>query len=571
MSERRRAMSSALWMNGRARNVMRRPLRVAAVGLGVFVVALLGLITLPRRVQQAAQVVAPDPRERRDTVPLVAAIQRDQQRLASAEQALGAARERLARPVQSPAIDTLPPEIVARRDSLARITAELGRLVTRVEQAPLAASYRALAEAPSMRTDDRVRALVDSLALVEREREGFDAVGGIDPNYVALTARATEIGRAIQEIAERRIATIRGEVAALTPPPPPRVTAPVVDTTAIASRRDSVQAVLQARVRLLQEAHRANARFEARVAQARELANVSAPPWALLAAALVLGLAAGFGVTLLGEMRTPRVADAREAEWAGTVRVLARVTPYEPPPERVRRKSDRDVPPLLESASDAYRFLYLHLASTTPGALGVTIAGRDPALAAVVGANVAALAALEARLALLVDADPQGVLASVVRVRPTPGIAEIAAGEAAWSEAAVAQTTGRDRTIDVVTAGARATSPADIAALLARDLPRLVRRYDAVVVSSGLEPLLAAPLLPLPRVVVCARTGVTPLRELADDVDALHDAGAHVVGIVLWDRDEPSVPSRAEHAALYASHEGVDPDLILVPAGRPER
>lgn len=564
-------MSSALWINGRARNALRRPLRVGAVGLGVFVVALLGLVTLPRRVQQAAQVVAPDPGERRDTIPLMAAILRGRQRLALAEQALGAARERLARPVQSPAIDTLPPAVVARRDSLARIAGELARLVARVEQAPLAASYRALAEAPPMGTDEQVRALVDSLAVVEREREGFDAVGGIDPNYVALTARATEIGRAIQEIAERRVSTIRGEVAALTPPAPPRVTAPVIDTTALAARRDSVQSVLHARVRLLQDAHRVNASFDARAARARDLANVSAPPWALLAAALVLGAAAGFGATLLGEMRAPRVADAREAEWAGAVRVLARVTTYEPPPERVRRKSDRDVPPLLESASDAYRFLYLHLASTAPGTLGVTIAARDPALAAVVGANIAALAALEARLALLVDADPQGVLASVVRVRPTPGLADIAAGEAAWSEAAVAQTTGRDRTIDVVTAGARTTSPADIAALLARDLPRLVRRYDAVVVSSGLEPLLAAPLLPLPRIVVCARTGVTPLDELAGDVDALHDAGAHVVGIVLWDRDEPSVPSRAEHAALYASHEGVDPELILTPAGRPGR
>ena len=89
-----------------------------------------------------------------------------------------------------------------QRDSLDARVGAIQQALTRAEQAPLPSSYKALAELPELRGDPRVHSLVDSLSEIEREREGFGAVGGVDPIFVALTSRANEIGRAIQSIHE---------------------------------------------------------------------------------------------------------------------------------------------------------------------------------------------------------------------------------------------------------------------------------------------------------------------------------------------------------------------------------
>jgi hypothetical protein len=77
-----------------------------------------------------------------------------------------------------------------------------------------------------------VRVLVDSLTEVEREREAFGVVGGVDPIYVSLTARATTIGRAIQALGERRRAELEQAVAAA----PASSTAPAAVPPAGAAR-----------------------------------------------------------------------------------------------------------------------------------------------------------------------------------------------------------------------------------------------------------------------------------------------------------------------------------------------
>ncbi len=566
---RRRTSATAHWMNTRARNVVRRPLRALLVSLAVFLVALLSLVALPRRVQRTVAVLAPDPSERRDTAPLLSSLSLEQTRLAVAESSLAAARERLLRPPPPAApIESLPPDVIARRDSIAAASVALAQLITRAEQAPLPASYRALAETPAMRVDPRVRVLVDSLITVERERDTYDAFGGVDPNFVALTSRATEIGRAIQNIAETKRDALRREFAALAPAPLPVVARPVIDTIPRLARRDSLAQMVAARSQTLADARRANARYEQRAERARALANISAPPLALLAAALVLGLVAGFGSALLGEMRRPRVGDPRETERVAGVRTIAHILPYEPPPDRARRRADRDLPPLLETGAPAYRFLYLHLSGIAAGSPAVLVTGRDVNVVAVVAANLAALAALDARASVVVDAEPNGCVAGALRVRPAPGMAEIARDGLAWAEAAVAQTVGRDRSTDVIPAGARDASRDVIIAAIARELPRLTRRYDSVIVTAGAASLIDAPVLPLSRVVYCARAGVTSIATLRADVDALGDAGAHVTAIALWDRDEPHVPSREELEALADVGGAVPRELLL---GEPVR
>ena len=551
-------------MNTRARNVVRRPLRALLVSLTVFLVALLSLVALPRQVRRAVAIVAPDPSEKRDTAPLLAALVLDSTRLAAAESSLVSARERLLRPAP-PAmpVESLPPEIIVRRDSIGAAAIALAQLIARAEQAPLAASYRALAEAPAMRGDPRVRTLVDSLTEVERERDAYDAVGGVDPNFVALTSRATEIGRAIQDVAEGKRDTMRRELAALAPPPLPVVARPVIDTMPRLTRRDSLARMVVARGRALEDARRANARYEARAERARTLANVSAPPLALLLAALVLGLAVGFGSGLVSEMRRPHIGDPRETERVTGVRTIAHIVPYEPPPDRARRRADRDLPPLLEPGSPAYRFLYLHLSGIAAGSPAVLVTGRDVNVVAVVAANVAALAALDARASLVVDAEPNGCVAGAMRVRTAPGMSEIARDGVAWAEAAVAQTVGRDRSTDVIPAGAHGASRDAIVAAIARELPRLTRRYDSVVVAAGAASLIDAPVMPLSRVVYCARAGVTPIETLQADINALAEAGAYVTAVALWDRDEPHVPSREELEALVDAGSAVPRELLI--------
>ena len=561
---RRRPSATAHWMNTRARNVVRRPLRALLVSLAVFLIALLSLVALPRQVRRAVAIVAPDPGEKRDTAPLVAALALDSTRLAAAESSLVSARERLLRPAPEAApVESLPPEVIARRDSIGAAAVALAQLITRAEQAPLAASYRALAESPAMRGDPRVRALADSLADVERERDAYDAVGGVDPNFVALTSRATEIGRAIQDVAEAKRNAMRRDLAALAPAPLPVVARPVIDTLPRVARRDSLATVVVTRARMLDDARRANARYEARAERARTLANVSAPPLALLGAALVLGLVVGFGSALVSEMRRPRVGDPRETERVTGVRTVAHILPYAPPPDRARRRADRDLPPLLEPGSPAYRFLYLHLSGIAAGSPAVLVTGRDVNVVAVVAANVAALAALDARASLVVDAEPDGCVAGAMRVRPAPGMAEIARDGFAWAEAAVAQTVGRDRSTDVIPAGARDASRDAIVAAIARELPRLTRRYDSVVVTAGAASLIDAPVMPLSRVVYCARAGVTPIETLQADVHALAEAGAYVTAVALWDRDEPHVPSREELEALVDAGSAVPRELLI--------
>jgi hypothetical protein len=92
----------------------------------------------------------------------------------------------------------------------------------------------------------------------------------------------------------------------------------------------------------------------------------------------------------------------------------------------------------------------------------------------------------------------------------------------------------------------------------------LTRRYDTVVVTAGLDALLAAPLLPLPRVIVVVRAGVGYVADLARDVAALRAEGAQVVGLALWDRDEPHVPTREELEAIAAAaRTGVPAELLI--------
>jgi Mrp family chromosome partitioning ATPase len=285
-------------------------------------------------------------------------------------------------------------------------------------------------------------------------------------------------------------------------------------------------------------------------AQARQIANVDAPPWAMLASAMVIALALGFAVSLLLEVRNPHIADVREAERTAGTRVLTVVDPREQIVERARRQSDVEAPPLIDVISDTYRILYLHLSSLDAPVNAVTITGDDMDIASTVAVNVAAIAAYEARSTLVIDGDPvTGGVAGALRVPPDPGLTAVLAEKVALSDAVVFTTIGRDQMLAVIPSGKRTGQPTASAVKKVKDdLGRMSSRYDMIVFTAPLGQTKQDPTTVLPTidVILCARMARTPLRELSSAVETLRGAGMRVHGLVLWNTEAPRLRTRDE-------------------------
>ena len=586
-----RTQLSAMWAAARARNALRRRWHFTSVSAAALVLSLVTITLLPRQAARLASLAAPRPGEKLDTLALAADAAAARHAFAVADSALQAKRDAATR-AHAAALAALQARRAAvalaaggaaRRDSLSAAINTIEQLIARAQTSPLPTSYRALADAPGVRDDPRTRVLVDSLDGVERDREAFGVVSGVDPMYVQLTNAINRYGRAIEAIADRQRATFQDQLAALGDPnvtaatstnptvpaaPDSAATAAaaavaaavppvVIDTTAETAasqaarlRRDSVEAKLTAaRVR--------NSAVDRRAEAARAKANVDAPPGAMLVSAFALALVLGFAVMLSAEVRRPRVADAREAERVAHTRVLAVVRPESSISDRARRAADEEIGGLIDSSIESYRMLYLSLAATGAAIPIVAVTGDDPAIAATVAANVAAVAAEDGRSTLVVDSDMgRGLLSTALGVRSRTGLSDIARSNLPLAEAIVPVTVGRGLTIDVVPAGvapppptvAAATASAAVPVVggfdtLRLDLGRLTRRYDFAVL--GMPPSEAEAdargFRIAPDVIVCARAGHTPLAGLALEVERLQHAGARVRGLVLWDDERPSL------------------------------
>lgn len=532
----------AAWVAARARNTLRHPVRLAAICGTVFVVALVLLVLAPRDARRASEQIAPLSTRWRDTVSLVRVIDSAERVLVAAESTLEARRVLAARPAYAPPPDTLSTTALARRDSLATKSAEIARLLERVENSPLPQSYRALGETPSLRNDPQVRALLDSLADVEREREDFGAGGGVDPIFVALTARATAIGRSIGTIAEARLSALRDSIARLRPAAPIAPVIVTVDTLAPLRHRDAARAARDSAREALTSARNANALTDRQLREARARANVLAPPIAILTAALVLGAMVGFAIALLIELTNPRVSDLQEAERVTGARVLAVVRPRTIPPERTRRRADLRLPPLIDPTSDAYRILASHTSIAGATRAIVTITGDVPAVTATIAANIAAVSANDMHSTLLVDADLETrPLTSVLRLPSSEGVTAALNRGIDLAAAAVQTPVGRDRWLDVVSSGAENRGPITTreAALLVQAIVRSARHYELTLVVAPFD--RASEVRVAPAVLICAHVAHSRVATLRSAVAALRDQGAQIIGIVLWAAEAPSL------------------------------
>jgi len=558
--------SAYLWMAARARNALRRVMVFGIVGGVVFIGALIAFVLVPRNASRRALAEASKIENRTDSTPTVAARDRFLAELNETDSVLNATRRALM-PVPAAVIDTFPPAVRAQRDSLGAELSTLNRLIDRAENAPLPTSYRALAASPAVAADPKVRVLLDSLAEIERDRNAFGAVGTVDPVYLSLTSRANAIGRQIQAIADAKRGEIRGKLALIRPTPAP-VVKPVitVDTTKLVAQSATAQKNYATAVAQLEQINQKNARIDRETAHARELANVGAPPWAMLAAAVVLALAVGFAASFGTELKRPHIADPREAEQISGARVLTVIKPPEIVVERSRRQADVEAPPLIDVVSESYRTLYLHIASVEASVPIVTITGDDPGIVATVAANLAASAAYEARSTLLVDVDPTTCcVASVLRIQPDPGLSGIITGNSTWPEAIVPTTIGRDRPLDVLPSGTRRSGLLEPSVVeeVRKELARMQRRYDFIIIAAPTIYVQrsASSIIPAPDVIFCARIAHTTVGGLKTAVDSLRGADMRIHGLVLWDAEMPQLETREEMLGATRQSEAFQPEL----------
>jgi hypothetical protein len=572
--------SPAAWITARARNALRRPLFIGTISVLTFLASLIALIIVPEQAKKAAAAIRPSS-ARPDTETTVASLRQAQRQVIAADSAIVGTRAELhaliGATAAAVAADTtaggiaVSAEVRARRDSLTAAAELLAGLMARAADAPLLSAYRAIALAPPMQGDVHVKVLLDSLVEIDRERESYNAVGGVDPVFVALTGRATDIGRGIASLAEQRRAAIRQELIALAPPAPTLpasiASRPLPDTMARILARDTARFVAAEVASRLARERTELQQIDAREERARELSNVAASPSAMLAAALVFGAMLGFGVALLDEVRRPRISDAYEIERATGVRVLGTIRPLPPSPERGRRAADRAGPPYIDPGADGHQLIYLSVATAGSSVVMLTVTGDSAAVRAVVAINFAAIAADEARATLLVDTDATtSAVSSALRLRPSGGMSDVLSGRTEWPDAIRTTRVGRDRAIEVVPSGHGNPELAAITALLERDAERLTRRYDAIVLVSSIEQVTGglATALPIPDVLYCARAGQTSLAQLRKDVEEIQAGGANLRGVVLWNAPEPALAD--VRAAESGERNEVVVPGIVVPA-----
>ncbi|MES2522816.1 MAG: hypothetical protein V4617_08980 [Gemmatimonadota bacterium] len=631
------AWQRAAWMSSRARNATRRGPLIASVGGIVVIATLLVLVLLPREVDRALRVQLARIPASRDTAPLLAALEGARTRNAAAQTMARstrvAANPSAVAPVAS-ALGSAGDSSVLARDT---VGVELQQRLTRARAAPLAESYRALAESPLVQADSRVRAIVDSLDQTDREREAYAALGGPDARYAALTARLAALGGRIVRIAEAKLAERQqellaraaadatsaaataaasvttvsgapvtsttppanattppagatvtppaapsapgavppvatggsvspgtggtGSVTATTPPGVPAAAGTAADSTIalgagtplLATRVEVVDTALVNAAAALADTvltlerslavmRRTNAANEERRAAVRVRTGVAVPPIAMLVAALVVGLAIGYGSAIVRELRRPTVGDEGEVERLTHARVIVHAGSHDATRDvRTRRRADRALSPALDPTAEAWQQLHLTLTGLGDVVRSARVIADQPLLGATLTINLAAAAARESRATLVVEAPSRTpLLSSLLRQNKPRGLLDVQQGRAELRETITEVPIGRDVAIDVMFAGApvRNAPPVANRSELGEELRRVAARYDLALVmgDESADVGIAAH-----DVIVCARLGVTSLEWLSRVTIQARSSGHRLRAVLLWATDTPTV------------------------------
>jgi hypothetical protein len=540
-------VGSPSWLAARARNAWRRPVLIVSVGGLVLLSAILALILIPLGVERAvAQRLARIPANG-DTVPLVRALADARRERARADSLLQRARARMSRLTMAPAdlsglaaldsIDflALPADTAARvtpaRTDAAVQQLALRLLIDRARSAPLAVSFRALAQAPELANDPEVRVLVDSLDTLEDVREAGALVGGADPAFVAVTAQMNAIGQRLLQIADARVG--------------PRISVAIVDTVGPRATADTAARRVAQRESALRTAQRRNAQLDQQRDAARRTANVGAPPAAMLGAGVVLALVAAYAAALLVELRRPVVGDLGEVGRLASTRVIR----YDGAREgvrqsRSRRASDRRVPAVIDLAADSFRLLHLAVSPTGDASTRLLITGDEPAIVTATAINLAAVACSDARQVLLLDGDPYArLVGQALQLPPAAGLDLVERGVADPFEVVRAVRIGRSHAFDVIVAGDTLPSTTHTVSTAPTELFAMMRRYDlSIVCASAEDERGPSPLVDeMIDAVVCVRVGATRLKRLSRQLGLLQARGVRVRAVLVWAADPPAL------------------------------
>lgn len=524
-----RVASRSEWLGARAALAGRRSGRFAATAIATFVVVLVVLFLVPRSDGSRASTA---PVARQDTASLLLGADSARRAVAHADSqfvaAAGASQNAGAPTTGLTAVQR------AKRDSLQLMATDLDTLIARAANAPLPASYRALAGAIALHGDSRMVRLTDSLDVLDRRRAALAPMGGTDLPYADLTASVNTIGMAIRDAAVRRRGSLTRGIAGIDSTIHGGRTA--VDSAGARIARDSVHAGAAAIDSALRAAREQNLAAD-RSAAADGKAGRRVPPVAMLFAAMVLAVIAGFAFNLSAEIRKPTLATPREAERVAHAPILA-----------VARDADR-VP--RAGGIDPFRMLYLGLTATGTRTRTVVVSGDDRAVVATVAGRLALAAAADARATLVADADAEGSsLAGYYGERPEPGFSDALAGVRLWREITRPIGASDGVTIDVIPGGAiRAEERDHRTKESARgEFARFRSDYDFCVVVAPSEPSLALAfsLAEKPVTVLCAEIGRTVLARLETDARRVRESGAVLHGLAIWDAELPELAPRSE-------------------------
>jgi hypothetical protein len=293
--------------------------------------------------------------------------------------------------------------------------------------------------------------------------------------------------------------------------------------------------------RQLDEIRRTNDSLEARRAAVRELRGLSIPPLAMLGAALIVGLALGYGTAVVRELRRPTVGDEGEVERLAQARVVVHNGSLEAVRDvRTRRRADKILPPALDPTADAWQQLHLTLTGLGDVVRTVRVVSDQPLLAGTLAINLAAAAARESRATLLVEPpSPTPLLAMLLRQTKPRGILDVQQGRAELREVVAEVPMGRDVAVDVLFSG---NVPSNPLALLVRpengdEIRRIAARYDLTLVVGDGPDVGVAP----DDTIVCARLGSTSLEWLGRVTSQARADNHRLRAVLLWATDAPTV------------------------------
>lgn len=485
----RPAISRALWLRARTRNALRRGLLIGSVSVLTMVVMLLVLVLIPRRADQVlAEALRQVPADA-DTLRWLRALSAARATEQEAMQQLDSLRAR-----------------AANDDSL-------GVLLARARTAPLMDSYRALAEAPVLREDARVQSLFADLARLDTARAASAALSGPDARYATLTREL--VARGSELVARAESLQVSDSVP--------------VDSTWVLAQATASQAAAVADSSL-SAARAVNAQRAAERAALRAQHTVLLPPWVMVIAASVIGVAVGMLVALWREFRQPVVADASELTARTGLRVLD-------------ASADRD---------ESWSLLHLLLSNTGDVVPQVQLLAQEPALAAQAAVQLAAVAARESRATVLVDGTRRGrtlepLLAQAPR-RRAERRGDFSGGPDLLWDASQALLVGPDQVVDLLwpDRGARLSA-------VAEPLRRHLGGYDLVVLLSDQAEPRTVPAVR--DVVLVLRAGVTPMAWLDAALRSVTAAGRQPRALVLWTGAQPLRISPAANGSLMqAAH-----------------